>query len=80
MIENVMASSIKETIDWREYEATIKYNSILWSYSLHLEMNETFNNESYDDIKLIVTEIFNKLRIKNITVVDSAGKAVQVQE
>jgi len=43
-------------------------------------MNDTFINESYDDIKLIVTEIFNKLRIKNITVVDSAGKAVQVQE
>lgn len=80
MIEKVMTSSIKETIDWREYEATIKYNPILWSYSLHLEMNDTFNNESYDDIKLIVTEIFNKLRIKNITVVDSAGKAVQVQE
>ena len=80
MIEEVMTSSIKETIDWREYEAVIKYNPILWTYSLHLEMNDTFINESYDDIKLIVTEIFNKLRIKNITVVDSAGKAVQVQE
>ena len=80
MIEKVMTSSIKETIDWREYEAVIKYNPMFWCYTLHLEMNDTFNNESYDDIKLIVTEIFNKLRIKNITVVDSAGKAVQVQE
>lgn len=80
MIETVTTSTIKETIDWREYKALITYHSYLWYYSLHLEMDDKFYNESYDDIKLIVTEIFNKLRIKNVTVVDSAGKAVQVQE
>lgn len=61
MKETVTQSSFSEKINWKDYVVSITKCGD--GYQLQLQMKTQLNNMSYDDVKLIVVDLFNRFRM-----------------
>lgn len=68
MKETVTQSSFSENINWKDYVVSITKCGD--GYQLQLQMKTQLNKMSYDDVKLMVVDLFNRFRM------DMSDKAV----
>lgn len=61
MKETVTQSSFSEKINWKDYVVSITKCGN--GYQLQLQMKAQLDNMNYDDVKLIVVDLFNRFRM-----------------
>ena len=61
MKETVTQSSFSENINWKNYVVSITKCGN--GYQIQLQMKTQLNNISYDDVKLVVVDLFNRFRM-----------------
>ena len=61
MKETVTQSSFSENINWKDYVVSITKCGN--GYQLQLQMKAQLDNMNYDDVKLIVVDLFNRFRM-----------------
>jgi len=61
MKETVTQSSFSEKINWKDYVVSITKCGN--GYQLQLQMKTQLNKMSYDDVKLMVVDLFNRFRM-----------------